>query len=128
MQRHLWKIGLWIALVISVCSVQKLPAEGCAKQTTECLHCNESYVSELTILASPEDIYVDDSNILLDVEGSTYIVHRLERIGDQWLATVVNTNNVNYCPRGHLTCRGCGLCHTRSCNYYVKPCKLWDGR
>jgi hypothetical protein len=79
--------------------------------------------SRQSLFIAPEDLFIHQGGISVDVGGTSYDVLALNRVGDQWLATV--DNGVNYCPKGHPTCKGCGQCHNPSCWYYISPCKLW---
>lgn len=80
-------------------------------------------LQELSFLVSPHDLQLDGANILIQVNGMVYTVSSLERKGLHWLAKT--DARVNDCPAGHLTCEGCGQCHTEKCWYFVKHCKLW---
>ena len=128
MQKHLWKIGMCVVMVISGFSFQKLSAEQYVQQTIEDLCQEGTHDSELIFLASPEDLSFDEGDIVLNVKGVPYSVQNLKRVGNQWVATVKNANALQYCPRGHITCRNCDQCHNQKCVYYIRPCKLWDPR
>ena len=82
------------------------------------------HAEEATYLTSSEHLHWDHDKIMLNVEGISLEVNSLKRSGSLWLATVM-TDNATYCPRGHITCKGCGMCHTQGCMYFVKHCNLW---
>jgi hypothetical protein len=77
----------------------------------------------LQLLISPQDLYLDQKDILVNANGAPYTVRFLEKRGDQWVATV--DADVRYCPKGHMTCKNCSQCHTEGCWYFVRHCNLW---
>lgn len=120
MQRKLCRMFLWIAAIIFQLITVCITAEN-----TEAIADNpkeERQSQELVVLVSPQDLHVDQEDIAIDIDGSFYHVHSLTKRGTKWLAKL---ERVNYCPQGHLTCDGCGQCHTQKCRYFVRPCKLW---
>lgn len=116
MKRNLWKVVLWALVAVLESSFQTLSAE-------------ENKGKGWSIFTLPEILNFDNGNIFLNEEGFSYSIHTLNRIGDQWLATIFNIDNLkylNYCPKGHMTSEGCHLCHTPGCYYYVRPCQMCD--
>lgn len=90
---------------------------------TENRHKNALSNQELRLKVSLKDVFIDETGIFVNINRLVYPVNYLEKIENQWFATIIN--GLNYCPQGHPTCKGCGLCHKEDCWYYVKPCKLW---
>lgn len=124
MQRILYKICMWMAIVISQLNAQEcIYAENIAETIAETI-AEESQLQELTFLVSPQDLYFDQENISVNVNGVLFSAHSLEKRGNHWLARIIA--RANYCPRNHLTCKECGQCHTEGCWYFVKHCKLWQ--
>lgn len=80
---------------------------------------------ELAFLVSPHDLHLNKDHITVRVNGIDYPIRTLKKYGDRWLARISNGAK-DYCPAGHLTCKGCGQCHTEKCWYFVRHCKLWD--
>lgn len=119
LDRALGKICLWIVTVFSSLNAQELIT------TEKTITFKESpQLQELVFLISPQDLHLDQGDISVKINGHSYPIYSLKRSGNQWMAKVIITR-VNYCPQGHLTCEGCGQCHTGGCRYYVQPCKLW---
>lgn len=79
---------------------------------------------QVTFFVSPHQLFFEQGEILVEKEGIFYIVSSLIKQNDGWLASL-DLGALNYCPRGHLICSNCGLCHKPGCWYYVKPCGLW---
>lgn len=78
----------------------------------------------VSISVTPDDLEVHRDEIFVKVDGNFYPLRALERRGDRWVAIVA----AEYCPNGHMTCRGCGQCHTKKCRYFVRFCKLWEDK
>ncbi len=81
---------------------------------------------EFSCCVAPQDLFVDREVISVNIDGMFYPVHSLEKSGGNWIARLDLSNNANYCPLGHLTCKGCGQCHKERCRYFVKYCRLWN--
>lgn len=124
MQSKLCGIFTWIVIVASQLNAQECigieaVAETITEETTE-----RPQLQELTFLVSPQDLHFDQENISVNVNGILFPAYFLEKRGNQWLARIIA--RANYCPRGHLTCTGCGQCHTDGCWFFVRHCKLWN--
>ena len=111
----------WIAMLL----LQFVPTFMIADNLTEALAdpAENAQFEDLEFLVSHQDLHIDQENITAHVQGACYFVHSLKKEGSQWCVKVVR---LAYCPRGHMTCSGCGQCHTEKCWYYVRPCKLWN--
>ena len=118
MKKNWSKIVLWAYLTIFGLGSQS----GFSRENSK----HMSKTSELTFLTPLDDLFFDDESIMLNVEGLSYSVHSLQKIGDQWFATV--NHYLEYCPKGHPMCGNCHLCHKPDCWYYIRPCKLWESR
>ncbi len=113
MQRRLCKIAAWVVIVFSQLGVQGFANEN-SQETKQ-----GPQLKELTFLVSTRDLSFDQNNISIVVDGISYAVHSLMRIGDQWVAKSSTRN----CPGGtHPLCKSCGQCHFPNCRYYVRSC------
>jgi len=77
---------------------------------------------EFTCLITPQDLFVDQERIFVNLEGMLFPVHTLAMNQGQWVAKVDFGRDGGYCQRGHDLCKICGLCHKSGCWYYVEPC------
>ena len=93
-------------------------AEQCVVTETE-----ECCAHETSFLASTQDLYFDNNEMMVVVGERAYPVKALQRSGNQWRVQVVSSG---YCQMGHNLCRGCHLCHLQGCIYFVRHCNLWD--
>ena len=66
-----------------------------------------------------KDLHFDQEDILVDIDGITYLVHSLTKAGNIWLAEVIAAEK---CAWGHPLCNYCGLCHHRICPLYQSRC------
>lgn len=69
------------------------------------------------------DLYVQENEILVQIEGDLYPVQGLACNGGIWTAIVLQVRGC--CQRGHSLCSNCNMCHVPSCRYFVKYCNLW---
>jgi hypothetical protein len=70
-------------------------------------------------LVAPQDLFVDQGDILMDVNGSIYDVYSLEKSGSRWIA---RGSPHGTCAWGHPLCAHCGMCHIRICPLYQTRC------
>lgn len=83
---------------------------------TECEGCMPSEMQ--TFVVQPQDLYIDENNILMNVNGNLYPVYSLTKSGDNWLGEVSFGER---CAWGHPLCtgkNGCNQCHTKICPLY----------
>ena len=128
--KHLWNIGICVAVVVFGCSFKNLSEGEHSKQILKNLCQGNTHSSEEVLLDSLEDLSFNEKSIRLNVEGFSYEVHSLQKTGNQWIAALheQNSGRINgYCQKGHDLCN-CGTCHLRFCPYYIPPCNLWDKR
>lgn len=123
MQTTFLKITLGLFLVFLSFTFQNLSAESFSlRENLEQVDL-ENY--QCIVLSSLENLSFDQTNILLKTtDEHCYCVHNLQRMGNQWLATI-HCQQYAYCQGGHAACKHCGLCHTTWCRYYVRPCNQW---
>lgn len=122
--RKLWKIVICLVMVISGFTFPGLYAEKDSNQVLRNLYQEKLQVSDEIFLDSLEELSFYNENIALNREGFSHQVYSLQKNGNRWVALI--DDNTGYCPRGHLRCGGCKMCHKSDCWYYVRPCKLWD--
>ncbi len=115
MQKRLCKIAAWMMIVLSQLGAQEF-INGNAQETKQ-----GPELKELTFLVSLRDLSFDEDNISVVVDGISYAVRSLTRMGDQWIARA----SKGYCLAGHTNCDNCGLCHQTGCRYFVPYCNKW---
>ena len=114
MKRLLSKF-IWFAVVISGLNIQGVLSVANAMDTDI-----ESSKQEVTFFVSIHELFFDQDEIAICLDGDFFIVSSLKRAENNWLATV--DLGLNYCPQGHPMCGLCTLCHLVGCRYYVEPC------
>lgn len=114
-------IGLITSVFLLLLScVSKVNAEGgiIINSSIEAAATEVKGEAELTLSVALEDLYFDQENISVNVDGLVYTVHSLKKQGNQWIA---NAANEPKCAWGHPLCvgeHGCGQCHTKICPLY----------
>lgn len=117
-------LTIFIALTFFTLVLQAVYAKDSQKCSIEKFYAEEYTNYNSVLLTSLDDLYFDQENIQLNIEGYLHSVINLQRTGNQWLVTFADP--IIYCPKGHICCKGCHQCHNKNCWYYIRPCKLWD--
>lgn len=91
-----------------------------AQETSNVSETAGLHLEATEFVISLEDLVVNQEGMSIHWQGNDYPISSLEREGNYWIAKT--DYNTRYCLRGHNLCRRWGLCHVKSCEYYVPPC------
>lgn len=110
---------MWLMALALLFLVPKIGFADCNSDKDVFVPCEKTYFLPNQVAIAQEGFFVNLNDVWIQTDAlfsdstGMFIVSKKDA-------------NVDYCPQGHPTCKGCSLCHITNCWYYVKPCKLWN--